>query len=262
MSTPAPRHFILRQKPCRASRRTVRARHILHCPIRDSPRHVRGADNKSWLVKRDRLERILVYAAKILRALPIPTHTRTQPILMPAPRVFWWRNNGPLPCRLCPGAPTPSATAHYDVLTLSKLSKQEASLSDVHAQIAELQAQVASLSDVQARLAALERQMRHTAGPSSAFQPSPAQTEGTSSYRDPPSVSEPIRDVASVRTVRAIPRPEESGQSVVHDFENGDMNSTSLLSDVRLYLTGENRLKRRRVSDDPEAWRMAFDMCV
>lgn len=141
----------------------------------------------------------------------------------------------------------------------SKLSRQEASLSDLAGQLHDIQSRLSRLADVPARLALLEnrylnRQNNGSTNPGAA-----------ATGMAPPSnvgyTPSPIHTTGSMRDATELTPREEEGTDIVHDFENTDMNTTSLMSDVRVYRPSNDRAaKRKRVEDEPDTCAMAVSM--
>lgn len=145
----------------------------------------------------------------------------------------------------------------------SKLSRQEASLSDLAGQLRDIHSRLARLSDVPSRLAALEMRYQTMGGTTNGLV-----NLGTASTSMPPPSAlgytpSPLQTTGSIRDNTELTPREEEETDIVHDFENTDMNTTSLMSEVRVYRSASARPgKRKRVEEEPDAWKVAFDMWV
>jgi hypothetical protein len=169
----------------------------------------------------------------------------------------------------------------------SKLSRQEASLSNLAGQLQDIQSHLAHLADLPGRLASLEAKYHALAGTSASYvAPSdltlrpPLRSPAAFSYPRPPSSSTPNElftpsPVQTTGSIRPGGTPQDRDQErnhdtsrreedVVHDFEAADLNSTRLLSDVRVYRRSASARpgKRKRTEDERDSWRIAFTMYV
>lgn len=161
-----------------------------------------------------------------------------------------------------------------------KLSRQEASLSDLAGQLHDIQSHLAHLSDLPGRLAALEAKYHALAGTSASYvAPSDltlhhSHRPSAPAFANPPSSTtvndlytpSPVQTTGSLRLGGTPQDKDRDGsrreEDVVHDFEAADLNSTRLLSDVRVYRRSASARpgKRKRIEDERDSWRIAFAM--